>query len=501
MFKKLNALFFTLVIGLSMLSYVNAIPLLFEASLTPLKNKVAFNESAVFDLLIKNIGESSDSYNIRLADGFWSITSQPLYAYQTEYGTDVKASETAHVTLYLKPLVTLNSGTYSIPLEIISKKTGDIIKLSAIVTLGPGTDQLSLLEYKPTVQVDVQLPNQGLLDPRQSATIYIKLDNQNPLNISAVNIAVRSILLNQDIATSLNPLEQKTEQFTVTFQPDQAPLKDMLTVTVTRGDETLKVVKKNYDIIAYSTISREESSKELYAGLWQETKLKLTNVGNIARKETVSIPVSSFAKPFSKATGSYVLQKTSSEGGTGGTKIGDYAYTWSFELKPGQSVTVAASTNYFPVILLLVIIIVGIAAYYIFRSPLIIMKEAYISYKGEADVSEMKVLLFIRNRSGKALTNVRVMDKIPHIAELKDEIIIGTIRPLRVQQAKNKDAIVEWVIPTIEPYEERIISYKIRSKLNIIGLFNLPPSILKFRNRGDKDSVAISNSIKATQKH
>ncbi|OIO66756.1 hypothetical protein COY28_04560 [Candidatus Woesearchaeota archaeon CG_4_10_14_0_2_um_filter_57_5] len=458
--------------------------LAFTATLEPLQNRVDRNESALLDLAITNTGKVPDSYNIGMVDGLWEVSSQPVYAYQSEYGVDVAPGETVHTTLYLRPILQLPYGTYSIPFEIGAKQEKTLQSRSAIVSLRSADEVALVRAYQPTVQVDVQLPNRGLLDPREEAIIAIKMDNQNPLNLSALRIVVNSQLINYNLSTRLAPLEQRTEQFRVSFDALEAPRKDQLTVVLFRDDEVLKTVRQQYEIIAYSSLSREQQEESSLLGVVHHKTLTLRNDGNIARTETVALPASWFNRLFSGASSGHIVK--------------DNQYVWSLELSPGQQVQLQVTTNYGLLVLMLVLAGAVIVLYYIYRSPLIAIKEASVDVHDERDVSEMKILLFIKNRSGRQLPNVRVLDKVPHIAELTDEVIVGTLRP--VKMSRSSDAtIVEWVVPTVEPYEERIISYKIRSKLSIIGMFNLPPAMLKFKHRGDKERVVLSNALKSTE--
>ena len=50
-----------------------------------------------------------------------------------------------------------------------------------------------------------------------------------------------------------------------------------------------------------------------------------------------------------------------------------------------------------------------------------------------------------------------------------------------------------WNLPTVEPYEERIITYKIKSKLSIVGGLTLPAAYLKYKPRNGREQIILSN--------
>ena len=75
------------------------------------------------------------------------------------------------------------------------------------------------------------------------------------------------------------------------------------------------------------------------------------------------------------------------------------------------------------------------------------------------------------------------------------EIQIGTIKPVNIAKHKRIGTIVKWQIISLEKYEERIITYRIRSKLSILGGLILPAAKLKFKEKG-KERVVKSSKLK-----
>jgi hypothetical protein len=144
----------------------------------------------------------------------------------------------------------------------------------------------------------------------------------------------------------------------------------------------------------------------------------------------------------------------------------------------------------------LVILIVAIISYYFFRSPIIIQKSAFKLSEGEANgegINDLKIRLYVKNRSNKVIEQVKLVDRIPSTIEVEKDFHLGTIRPDKLLKNPPKPTKAVWNIPALEPFEERIITYRIRSKLSIVGGVTLPSAYVKFRNSRGNELTTHSN--------
>ena len=98
-------------------------------------------------------------------------------------------------------------------------------------------------------------------------------------------------------------------------------------------------------------------------------------------------------------------------------------------------------------------------------------------------LSELKILIHLRNGKATTLENVRILDVLPNSLEPTNEF--GTLHPSKVQQGTRGRRLI-WEIGTLAPHEERIISYKVKSKVRLIGETNLPPSMIQYMNNKGK---------------
>lgn len=65
-----------------------------------------------------------------------------------------------------------------------------------------------------------------------------------------------------------------------------------------------------------------------------------------------------------------------------------------------------------------------------------------------------------------------------------------TLRPVNIVKHDRKGTIVKWSIEKMAPGEQRIITYKIKSKLSILGGVTLPVAVAKFDAAGRKRTTS-----------
>ena len=133
--------------------------------------------------------------------------------------------------------------------------------------------------------------------------------------------------------------------------------------------------------------------------------------------------------------------------------------------------------------------------YSIFRSDIVVKKHAVVLGTKEGGITEMKVIMNVRNRIGRPIKNIAIIDNVPNIADIQKEFQIGTLKPTKIVTHERKGNLIKWNIDFLEKYEERIITYKVRSKLSILGKFKLPPAVIKYENEKGRDVITHSNSV------
>ncbi len=328
------------------------------------------------------------------------------------------------------------------------------------------------------------------IDPREEVKMTLFLDNQNRRVIEKVDIKLRSDILNKDYTTSLNPLEKKSIDFTVKLDPLTNPQEDVARTTIFAPTEKrifqFEIVPTKFKIIKYGGLESEESVEKKF--LKSIKTLTVTNKGNAIFSEPYTLDSSIWEQWFTSAdpeASSYEVGKK--------TRIG-----WEVTLVPGDSIVFVVTISYIPLFIALLIIVAVTLIYINLRSPIILEKNATILSTKEGGISELKILIILKNRSRKKIQAVSILDKVSHIADVKKEYELGTLKPSKVLRHDRKGTLIKWDLAELDSHEERILSYKIKSKLSVLGEFTLPVAVVKFRGLSGKERASHSNTVTLT---
>jgi len=474
--RKLNVLIilFVMIISIATAGAVTQ----FKTSISPdfyeLPN---LEERAEFTLEIENLESETKQFRMTQMDPHWMIQSDPTSHWTS--GITVPGRSSVFVNLYVKPSG-IDTGRYKVILQIRPKDEQVMKKEELIISIPEPSSRV----YQPAIKTEVEVNEEN--DPREPFRISIHLKNQNPLDITELRILVRSdseegdVLINQETVTSLKPVgesgDEKIVVLTKALDSRMTPKKDKIRVTLFYNHELVEptIPASDVEIIAYSEIIlSEEIEKSL---LKRVTTTTYTNDGNVDKSKTIKISTGWFAKIFTKTSPESTLIKDE----------GKYYFVYDLSLKPDETDSITVSTNYRIPIALLIIIILIITGYFVFRSPIIITKEIKEIHKTHDGLSEVKVQLHIKNISAMTLEDVRIIDKIPSIAHLEKVFHIGTLEPSKIAEREKSGTVVKWEIDEIERFEERLIVYKIKTRLAVLGGFNLQPVIVRFKTpRGE----------------
>ncbi|MBW2980782.1 hypothetical protein KY360_05185 [Candidatus Woesearchaeota archaeon] len=439
----------------------------FYAEIKPINEKIYEDEAASFYLRIINNLEVQDTYRIYTLDyPMWSIYSAPgEYSISATVGK--KTDDT--IMVFVEP-ISATPGIYDVNIKIRSQRTDKVINVPATVTLRhpSGTK-----EYIPTVLMDVTVSKD--INPKEPIPLKIDLINQNPLNIPELEIKIvsESGLIQKIVNPGIQPKEKKTVEITEQLDPTTPPQPDILYFSLLRGNETITgPVKKNIEIIEYSDITPDiKPTKGL---LKTDNIIIFTNDGNVKHEGNVKVGTSFLQNMFTSTDPAATSLK----------EEGRRYLSWPVSLEPGESYQVRVVINYRPLLLIAILLAITIALYFQFRSPLIIRKSVADVHKHEGGISGVKVILNITNRGKKPVKDVELSDKVPDLVEVEPELTIGSLQPDKVLKHEKKGMLLKWSIRELEPEEERVITYRVRAKLSILGEFVLPPMWAKFSYMG-----------------
>ena len=441
-------------------------------SVEAVNDVIKLGETAEFNVNIVNFGYSAEELDIIfLDDPRWSVETDPLTHLS---GIDVPANSEVTSVIKISPVSDAPRAQYTYTVMLKSKNTGEetLFNMSFLFT----SEGSTYGGYLPSLNMDIDIPEE--IDPRSMVELKVNLINRNMLNNTDLEIDIMSDLFEANRVTTLAPLERKTEVFEIVYNSDQEPVTDMLIITVRAMSKTYSPLRKEIEIGGFVdvVVSLPEIRKSLFK---IEEILVYTNNGNIEAEEEVLFETTLLKQLLSSTNLDPEVVEIN----------GKRYFKWSLVIPADESVEIEIVRNYRPIIIALLLITLGIVGYYVFRSPVVVKKEAMILKKR----SKVKVLIHVKNRTSKLVENVRIIDKLPQLTELQKEFEVGTLKPEKVIRHAREGTVIRWQLAHLEPHEERIITYLLNSKMEVIGSYKLPSTIVKFKNKKGKFVKIYSN--------
>lgn len=448
----------------------------YKAAIKPVKDTVFFDEIAEFELEIDNRGISKDSirvYSLHYPE--WDLYTEPR---TNPIIAAMDANEVRKIKIFFDPQYVDQAGQYILSLNLKSTVSQESLKLPVSIFVKSPYQQKG---YIPTVIVDVDIPKS--IDPRSKIPIKLHLNNQNILNITEMLITMHSKLINIDLEASIGPKEKKTIEVTASIDPATKPTADTLYISLLWQNKTIAgPVTKTLDIGKYEDIKQDETVKKRLFKTVKE--ITFANEGNTDFQGNLKADISMFNRMFTGSNPKGTVVK-----GDGGAYI-----AWEASLGAGQSTTYVVYESYR--ILVVILLLAGLAGvlYYFYRSPLILVKNVAEVHHKEGGISGLKVILHIRNRGKEKIQHIEVTDRIPNMTYIEKDITIGTLHPAKVLQHSHKTTLARWDIENIDSGDERVISYRLKAKLPILGGLVLPPAVGRCLVDG-KHVVTYSNRL------
>jgi len=444
-----------------------------EISTTAVVNMINSDGIAKYEVSITNNANEDQTYTIySLTSGSeWSVDPTPLSDRVIE---DIAPGETYITTVQAWALDDFDPGIYYVYLQVDSD-LGESYDIPLKIYLA--SDQETT--YLPSIVAEVDMERD--MDPREPQSIIVHVENRNQLNLSGLLIGLQSEIseLNAVREIDLMPDESKTLEFTFELDPYQQPKDYYLFVVFELDGETIKVLEEKFEVVSLATpFSYELEEESVFLKKFQTFIIE--NDGNSENTQEFKYPINGFQALFLKSDGNVIKED------------GQNYLAWELELEPGESTYVTATYNY-RILLYLAIFFVLFLIFYLFvSSPIAVRKGAVTSEGTEGALHEIKIALELRNKGKKTIKDVTITDIIPGIANLEKSLDLGTLKPQQVLNTKQGTKIV-WHLAELEGKEHRIVTYKIRTKLNVLGTFKLPRAIVEYNKKRGKVRKAYSN--------
>jgi len=325
------------------------------------------------------------------------------------------------------------------------------------------------------------------LNPEDCMNIRIDVTNLNP--------ATESYKLSTVITKDMNPVNRLEDDLLVVDGKSVGSAtrsycigKHMLWGTYTLS-ATLKTTlnklidtqSKNFNVVEKSDLVYEKSMS--YTPFAQIKTITVKNDGNRVERdfyvtETVSDFVSKLFYP--------VTTPTSVE-----SAEGKVVYNWKVDqLNPDDETSVTYEIRFISIWFsgLVIAIVVFLAFTYVYTPRI---TKSFTMFGPLKRGKEIPVLLELKNSTLYEIKNIVVGDSIPPLASLVEKF--DTMRP----EAKKTDAGTElmWRIKSLKPFEERVLTYRIKTNVDIIGSMRLPRASMEYLNQKRQTKIVSSKAI------
>ncbi len=447
----------------------------FSVNFQNLNNSVYPNQTATYQMTINNDKGFENQFQISTRDPNYVVSTDPSVG-------KIPSFSAKTYTVMITPKRGVSEGPHAVPIKIKSITSGQFKEDTLLLNVKPRSPFGG--EYRPAVRLEVEAPSE--VDPREKVPVTLNMENQNPRDMPELQVYVDGEVFGKEYQIHLNPLESKSNE--LLFRPDPTIEPGIYTLTVKLVLENRSIAEstQDFEVINYSNIVEKE---EKVTNFFKITKdLTLTNDGNVEKVARKKVKYPFYQDLFV----SFQPEPETT------TENGKEFYVWSQELEPQETFEITITENYRIPVFIFFALVIAIVGYYVFRSPIVISKRS-VAVDTDSDKTAIKVILEVKNRSNKPVSNVTVLDKLPNIADFVKKEEPGTLQPEKVVSSESKGTSIRWELPRLEPHEERIISYQAKCKLQIIGGMKLPPSKVKFETEKGKERDTLSNTASVVE--
>lgn len=462
-----------ILILLLLISGVFALPV--DLTIIPQEQRITFNEKATFNVTIHNSG--ADAIKLRLfSPNFpdWDFASEPL---MNPILLNLAPQQSQIVSVAFTPLHVNAIGVYNLPVHIqnIDSKEYQTEKFRiSLLSL-----DRSRADYIPSVKMTTD--SQILVDPRETESLHLTIENLNVLSLSELTIQVRSTLFSADVSTTLAPRGEKEATRTIQVPIDLAdntpPQEDTLLITLLYHDKKIgDILVVPISVTPFTSIESETQLDEKFLRI--RKVVTYTNKGNVRFEGEQHVAVTLFEQLFSST------DPKASKDNTQGR-----SYVFFVYLNPGESQTVYVFVNYYPIAIVVLLLVAGLILYYLYRSPLILTKQAVDVTYADGGISGLRVNIRLRNRSSVPIKDIVITDKAPRLTVVEPGVSLGSLPPSSTKRFLDGGTQLTWHIDDLGAEEERMITYRMKTPLSVVGEYTLNPALAHFSTAGRKGTI------------
>ena len=343
-----------------------------------------------------------------------------------------------------------------------------------------------VLAYNEVIDANF-IPTTPVIDPLRGSILRLELKNEHDVKLDNLNLEIVSDNFRFSKVVSLEKQDNSILEFPVKLDPNTVKGDYSAVIKVTLNGNSMLDKSLPYSVQEYQDL--KELSVPHTGFLLSGETISFSNEGNTLVTQTVRRTFGWFSYKFA----SFNPEPTHVEKTDAG-----YLVEWDVSIPAGGNATVDYGINYRLPLIIILLIIIAVFVWYIIRqrNAVVIVKRVFTMHTEAGSVKVMKVILNVRNRGSFPLNNVRVVDRVP--TAIKAPTQHGTLRPSYVKAAPEGTVMV-WDLPHLKGGEEKVISYRIEGKIQVLGKMSLPPAVVKYVLFG-RGVTARSSSVSLHEK-
>jgi hypothetical protein len=330
--------------------------------------------------------------------------------------------------------------------------------------------------------------NGDTLVPGQTLTITVQIDNPSDIASTAfqliTNIRNNSNFVIKNFQNDIDIIQSKSTKFTtINYQIPQQIGYGRFNVELILQNTLNKEVSSNTLSFVVQQFEKPTAQKTVkYGILTQDIFLKVRNDGNAQVNASTSETIPVFLRTFITT-----VDKPDSEQTIGNNVI----YTWTlYNLQPGEERTIEYQINMWQIVTISVLVIIAVAYAFTQVFTIAIVKKHKL-FGPIAGGKEIAITLEVRNRTRHIIRDVYVRDFLPSFATVVEKF--ETVKP-SIRKVAGGTEIV-WKLDNLRSMDERVLTYRIKPTMEILGEIKLPKAIIKYSDKKKQLKKVISKSV------
>lgn len=452
-----------------------------ELSLSVKSLTIYSGDSGSAEITVKNNQASQDIFSVSIFPQYLYGIVPTLEKYSLTLGSGVSTTFKVYFSVAECAEETSTSFTLTVnSLKNTNVEESKTIILNPIRKYSVCISDLKLDKYlvKPgeSVQIDVTLTN-----PSASLSLPVSLQT----NVIKDNQIVKRF---DDFIETIEGDSTKTVSHSFAIGKYEKP--GFYTIETIMKDQYGVEVSSKETQFSVATVNASENpdylliDKVTKSGIFVQTiEISVKNDGNVP---TGSFYVSESVPIFMKLF--FFPARAPDTEEMGGSVV---VYSWLVSsLAPGESYKIDYDINTWNAVLIIIILIITVV--YVFNQVFtvsIVKKHGHVGSLTKE--REITVMLEARNRARNEIRDVIVRDFVPAVATVIERF--DTLRPMLRKTTGGTEVI--WRFDSLGSGDERILTYRIRPVVDIVGTLRLPKAYIRFMNRKKETKRVLSKSV------